>query len=78
MSPHEAAMRNPHGVTVLYRGVPVGWHSYSYDIGGPIGWAILCVAGEHYQVEELLEIYYGPHLLYHSPDLWYHGIMRPY
>lgn len=66
-------------ITVLWRGQPVSWHHINRrpDDGSP-GYAILCLDDGHIAVDEHLEIYCNGELWFHSPDVWFPGMINPY
>lgn len=64
-------------IKVLWRGASVEWHYYEYDTDTHTGHAIVCVDGIHHMAEDMLEIYHNKTLLYHSPDMWWAGMLRP-
>jgi hypothetical protein len=69
---------DPRQVRVLHKGIRQHCHYYEYDLDAHTGHAIVCNDGIHSMIEDHLEIYHGKTLLYHSPDLWWLGMLKPY
>jgi len=73
---------------VLYRRQKVDWCEYHIDKATGQCLVLLRVHDpngyttdkdhEHIEVSETIEIYLHKRLLYHSPDMWHRGQIRPY
>jgi esterase/lipase superfamily enzyme len=72
-------MVHPNQVKVLWYGREVDWHSFNLTPpDGSPGYVIVCTDSGHYAAEDQIEIYYAGKLYYHSPDVWFAGMIKPY
>ncbi len=68
----------PQQVRVLWRGVRVVWDQIDRDPDNGVPYVIVCGDDGHYIATEQLEIYIDGKLWFHSSDVWFPGMIKPY
>ncbi len=65
-------------IKILWYGHEVRWDGFDLHPDNADPYVIVCADDGHYIANNQLEIHYKGKLWWHSPDVWFAGMIKPY